>query len=151
MTTPSTFPFQLPPRLNSTLPSQKTLPCKCFQSFSRKRVSSCIRLSGEEGKDKRGAGGLNRGGGWRRGCKSKFLALTVEAGEVSPVKQGAVEWGQGGVEEQIVAVGRVSDVVSEQVHLQQGLDQIAQHLAVQRDLHPPPPFRFHSLSIYLSF
>lgn len=63
--------------------------------------------------------------------------LTIEAGEVSPVEQGAVEGGQGDVEERIGAVGRVSDVVGEQVHLQQGLDQIAQHLAAQRDPHSP--------------
>lgn len=63
--------------------------------------------------------------------------LTIEAGEVSPVEKGAVEGGQGDVEERIGAVGRVSDVVGEQVHLQQGLDQIAQHLAAQRDPHSP--------------
>ena len=65
--------------------------------------------------------------------KKQFHVLTVEAGEVSPFQQGAVEGGQGDVEEQIGAVGWVSDGVSEQVHLQQGLDQIAQHLAAQRD------------------
>lgn len=54
--------------------------------------------------------------------------LTVEAGEVPPVEQGAVEGGQGDVEERIGAVVRVPDGVGEQVHLQQGLDQIAQHL-----------------------
>ncbi len=69
-----------------------------------------------------------------RGGKSSIPALTVEAGEVSPVEQGAVEGRQGHIEEQISAVGRVSDGVGEQVHLQQCLDQIAQHLAVQRDL-----------------
>lgn len=76
--------------------------------------------------------------------------LTVEAGEVSPVEQGAVEGGQGDVEEQIGAVGWVSDGVGEQVHLQQGLDQIAQHLAAQRDLHSPLGFTAtHSLSVLL--
>ncbi len=93
-------------------------------------MSSCIRLPAKDGKDK-SKGTFGR----RRGCKSKFPALTVEAGEVSPVEQGAVEGWQGDVEEQIGAVGRVSDGVGEQVHLQQGLDQVAQHLAVQRDLH----------------
>lgn len=61
--------------------------------------------------------------------------LTVEACEVPPVEQGAVEGGQGAVEEQIAAVGRVPEGVCEQVHLQQGLDQIAQHLASWRDPH----------------
>lgn len=68
---------------------------------------------------------------------TEFPALTVEAGEVPPVKQGAVEGGQGDVEERIGAVGWVSDAVGEQVHLQQGLDQVAQHLAAQRDPHSP--------------
>lgn len=65
------------------------------------------------------------------------LALTVEAGEVSPIEHGAVEGGQGDIEEQVAAIGRVPDGVGEQVHLQQGLDQIAQHLAAQRDLRAP--------------
>lgn len=72
---------------------------------------------------------LNRGADGGERAKSKFpAALTVEAGEVCPVEQGAVEGGQGAVEERIGAVGRVPDGVGEQVHLQQGLDQIAQHL-----------------------
>lgn len=102
-----------------------------LKSFSRKtNVLFCIRLSRREGKDK-SKGRLNeerRGG---RGRTEKN-SLTIEAGEVSPVEQGAVEGGQGDVEEQIGAVGRVSDGVREQVHLQQGLEQIAQHLAAQR-------------------
>lgn len=74
-------------------------------------------------------------------------ALTIEASEVSPVEQRAVEGRQGDVEEQISAVGRVSDGVCEQVHLQQGFDQIAQHLAAQMDLHSPLGFTVtHSLS-----
>lgn len=76
--------------------------------------------------------------------------LTIEAGEVSPVKQGAVEGGQGDVEERIGAVGWVSDVVGEQVHLQQGLDQIAQHLAAQRDLHSLPLVQL-SLTVFVPF
>jgi len=39
--------------------------------------------------------------------------LTVEATEVSPVKQGAVEGGQRLVVELICAIGRVSDGVGE--------------------------------------
>lgn len=74
--------------------------------------------------------------------------LTVEAGEVSPVKQGAVEGWQGDVEEGIGTVGRVTDGVGEQVHLQQGLDQITQHLAAREGPAAPPP---SSLSLsYLS-
>lgn len=113
--------------------------------FKKNHVPTCIRLSGKEGKDK-SKGRFNEGG-WRRGCRTKFPALTVEAGEVSPVEQGAVEGGQGGVEERIGAVGWVSDGVGEQVHLQQGLDQVAQHLAAQRDLHSPFGF---TVTLYLS-
>ena len=76
--------------------------------------------------------------------------LTVEAGEVSPFQQRAVEGGQGDVEEQIGTVGWVSDGVGEQVHLQQGLDQIAQHLAAQRDLHSLLWSPCLSLTLYLS-
>lgn len=83
--------------------------------------------------------------------KKQFHVLTIEAGEVSPVKQGAVEGGKGDVEEQIGAVGRVSDGVGEQVHLQQGLDQIAQHLAAQRNLHSPLWSHCLSLTLYLPF
>lgn len=59
--------------------------------------------------------------------------LTVEAGEVAPVEQRAVEGGQRAVEERVRAVGRVSDGVGEQVHLQQRLEQVAQHLAAHGD------------------
>lgn len=92
--------------------------------------------------------GLKRGGR-RRGRQSEFHTLTVEAGEVSPVQQGAVEGGQRGVEERVGAIGRVSDGVGEQVHLQQGLEQITQHLATQRDRHSTPPSccRSHCLSL----
>lgn len=78
--------------------------------------------------------------------------LTVEAGEVSPVeqravegRQGAVEGRQGAIEEDVSAVGRVSDGVGEQVHLQQGLDQVAKHRGAQRD--PRCPLRTHCLSL----
>lgn len=60
-------------------------------------------------------------------------ALTVKAGEVPPVEQRAVEGGQRSVEERVRAVGRVSDGVGEQVHLQQRLEQVAQHLAAHVD------------------
>lgn len=59
-------------------------------------------------------------------------ALTVEAGEVPPVEQRAVEGGHRAVEERVRAVGRVSDGVGEQVHLQQRLQQVAQHLCGAR-------------------
>lgn len=71
-------------------------------------------------------------------------ALTVETGEVSPLeqravegRQGAVEGLQGAVEVDVSSIGRVSDGVCEQIHLQQGLDQVAQHCGAQRDLHSP--------------
>lgn len=53
------------------------------------------------------------------------MAPTIEAGEVAPVEQRTVEGGHGSVEERVGAVGRVPDGVGEQVHLQQGLDQVA--------------------------
>lgn len=53
----------------------------------------------------------------------------MEVGEVSPLQQGAVEGGQRSVEEGIRAVGRVIGSVGEEVHLQQSLDQVAQHLS----------------------
>lgn len=106
-----------------------------FFSLSQEKLNVlfCVRLPRREGTDK-SKGRLNKGRreGVGRGRKSKFPALTIEAGEVSPVEQGAVEGGQGDVEEQIGAIGWVSDGVCEQVHLQQGLEQIAQHLAAQR-------------------
>lgn len=63
----------------------------------------------------------------------KPRTLTVEAGEVPPVEQRAVEGGQRAVVERVSAVGRVSDGVGEQVHLQQRLKQVAQHLAAHGD------------------
>lgn len=44
---------------------------------------------------------------------TRFPTLTVETGEVSPVEQGAVEGGQGDVEERIGAIRWVSDAVGE--------------------------------------
>lgn len=64
--------------------------------------------------------------------QKKRSFLTVEAAEVAPVQQGAVE-------EQLGAVGRVPDRVGEQVHLQQGLDQVAQHLGSQVGPPQSPP------------
>lgn len=55
--------------------------------------------------------------------------LTVEAGKVPPFEQGCVERGQRCVEEGLASVGGVPDGVSEQVHLQEGLEEVAQHFA----------------------
>lgn len=71
--------------------------------------------------------------GRRLGKPRTRPALTVEAGEVPPVEQRAVEGGQRAVEKRVRAVGRVSDGVGEQVHLQQCLEQVAQHLAAHGD------------------
>lgn len=62
-------------------------------------------------------------------CRQNLLelVLTVEACEVPPVEQRAVG-------EQVGTVGRVLDGVGEQVHLQQRLDEVAQHLGSHRDL-----------------
>ena len=89
---------------------------------------------------------------------SDSASLTVGAGEVSPVEHGAVEGRQGHVEEQIGAVGRTADGVGEQVHLEQGLNQIPQHLALPLCLlhregpavsFPPFPSPSLPLSAYL--
>lgn len=71
--------------------------------------------------------------------QKKKNTLTVEAGEVAPVEQRAVEGGQRAIEERVRAVGRVSDGVGEQVHLQQRLEQVAQHLAAHGDLREALP------------
>lgn len=98
-----------------------------LKSFSRKNRRALLHQTVK----KRGQRQIKGEVKWGKTCTEKN-SLTIEAGEVSPVEQGAVEGGQGDVEEQIGAVGRVSDGVREQVHLQQGLEQIAQHLAAQR-------------------
>lgn len=75
------------------------------------------------------------------GIRQKKRTLTVESGEVPPVEQRAVKGGQRAVEEWVRAVGRVSDGVGEQVHLQQRLKQVAQHLAAHgepREALPSP-------------
>lgn len=64
---------------------------------------------------------------------------TVKAGEVPPLQQGGVEGGQGGVEEGLAPVGGVPDGVGEQVHLQQGLQEVAQHFGGPAPPPPPPP------------
>lgn len=61
-------------------------------------------------------------------CPHAANHLTVEAGEVPPVEQGCIDWGQGGIEDGLCAIGRLTDGVSEQIHLQKGLKQVAQHL-----------------------
>jgi len=78
-------------------------------------------------------------------CGGGIGALTVEAGEVPPVEQGAVEGRQGAVVERVGAVGRVAAAVGEQVHLQQGLDQVAQHLDPRG---PPPPSLYTRLTFH---
>lgn len=69
--------------------------------------------------------------------KTNLNGLTVGACQVSPVKQRAVKGSQRLVEEHVGAVGWATDGVGEQIHLQQGLDQVAQHRAPQRDPQPP--------------
>lgn len=54
---------------------------------------------------------------------------TVEARKVPPFEQGCVERGQRCIKEGLASIGGVSDGVSEQVHLQKGLEEIAQHFA----------------------
>lgn len=63
----------------------------------------------------------------------------MEVGEVSPLQQGGVEGGQRSVEERIRAVGWVVDSVSEEVHLQQSLYQVTQHLSSHRNMQTPQP------------
>lgn len=58
--------------------------------------------------------------------------LTVQVGEIAPVDEGRVERRDGGeVEEEVGVVGRVPDGIREEVHLEQGFDQVAQHLHTQ--------------------
>lgn len=101
---------------NSTSPLQKH--SSHTSVFSRNPLSPLCWGRGSRGKPRE----VKCWGGCR------FPALTVEAGEVSPVEQWAIEGGHGAVKERIGAVGRVPHGVSEQVHLQQSLDQVAQHL-----------------------
>lgn len=63
--------------------------------------------------------------------------LTVEARKVPPFEQGCVERGQRCVKEGLASIGRVPDGVGEQVHLQKGLEEVAQHFA--GSAHPRPP------------
>lgn len=56
-----------------------------------------------------------------------MCVLTIEAGEVGPVKQRAVKGGDGQIVEQVCAIG-VAQCVAKQVHLEQRFDQVAQHL-----------------------
>lgn len=46
-----------------------------------------------------------------------MFVLTVEAGEVGPVKQRAVEGGDGEIVEEVCAIG-VAQCVCKQVHLE---------------------------------
>lgn len=69
--------------------------------------------------------------------------LTVEAGEVPPFEQGHVERGQRSIKEGVASVGGVPDGVGEQVHLQKGLEEVAQHLA--GPAHPRPPCKLVSV------
>lgn len=64
--------------------------------------------------------------------------LTVGAGEVPPFQQGCVERGQRSVKEGLASIGGMPGDVGEQVHLQKGLEEVAQHLAGPAHPRPPP-------------
>lgn len=64
--------------------------------------------------------------------------LTVEAREVPPFEQGCVERGQRSIKEGLASVGGMPDGVGEQVHLQKGLEEVAQHLAGPAHPRRPP-------------
>lgn len=82
MTTPSTFPSQIPPLLNSTLPSQKTIPCKCFQSFSRKPMCA-LASDCQEKRAKTNQRGGEGGAGEHSGEDAKANSLRLP---LKPVK-----------------------------------------------------------------
>lgn len=69
--------------------------------------------------------------------------LTVGAGEVPPFQQGCVERGQRSVKEGLASIGGMPGGVGEQVHLQKGLEEVAQHLA--GPAHPRPPCKLVSV------
>lgn len=69
--------------------------------------------------------------------------LTVEAREVPPFEQGCVERGQRSIKEGLASIGGMPDGVGEQVHLQKGLEEVAQHLA--GPAHPRPPCKLVSV------
>lgn len=71
--------------------------------------------------------------------RGEMSGLTVEAREVPPFEQGCVERGQRSIEEGLASIGGMPDGVGEQVHLQKGLEEVAQHLA--GPAHPRPPLQ----------